>query len=79
MEGVLVMDIDSSISYRRESLEFEDREKFQICSKNFQKQYSCIYIARLKALREHVLETAKNKWGIAFYKGYLCRRYRLHA
>ncbi|KZC11620.1 PREDICTED: DNA polymerase delta small subunit-like [Dufourea novaeangliae] len=56
------MEIHSPVAYNRESLEFEDFKKFELSSKNFEEQYSSIYVARLTALRYHLLQKVKVKW-----------------
>nr|XP_012137743.1 PREDICTED: DNA polymerase delta small subunit-like isoform X2 [Megachile rotundata] len=62
------MEVDPPLVHRRKSVEFQDFEKFKILSKNFTKQYCNIYNARLTALKDHLLQQAKIKWGKSQYK-----------
>ncbi|KOC60145.1 DNA polymerase delta small subunit [Habropoda laboriosa] len=56
------MEAHSPLVYRRKLFKFEDFEKFKISLKHFEQQYSDIYISRLRALKDHVLQKAKLKW-----------------
>ncbi|XP_053995098.1 DNA polymerase delta subunit 2-like [Hylaeus volcanicus] len=56
------MEIHSPSSYDRKSLKLEDFKKFKIRSKNYEKQYCDIYLARLAALRDCILQKSKVKW-----------------
>ncbi|CAG5088811.1 Similar to POLD2: DNA polymerase delta subunit 2 (Bos taurus) [Cotesia congregata] len=51
------------IKIERKSIEFEDFKKFIIGDKKFDKQYSNIYIARLRALKNILENKSKEKWG----------------
>lgn len=56
------MELDEPSVYQRESLEFKSFNKFETSTKNFDQQYCGIYTARLKALRDALVEKAKIKW-----------------
>ncbi|XP_043261650.1 DNA polymerase delta subunit 2-like isoform X2 [Colletes gigas] len=56
------MEIHLPLTYHRKSLTLENFDKFKIHSKNFENQYCNIYIARLRALKEYLLEKVKIKW-----------------
>lgn len=49
--------------YERKSVNIEDFHRFTIKESSYDKQFSNIYIARLKALRKAVEDKAKLKWG----------------
>ncbi|XP_043585823.1 DNA polymerase delta subunit 2-like isoform X1 [Bombus pyrosoma] len=57
------MEIQPQPTYRRKSCIFEDFKKFNISEQRFDQQYCSIYKARLKALKDHLLQKAKIKWG----------------
>ncbi|XP_074093592.1 DNA polymerase delta subunit 2 isoform X2 [Cotesia typhae] len=57
-------DMDNAkIKIERKSIEFEDFKKFIIGDRKFDKQYSNIYIARLRALKNILENKSKEKWG----------------
>ncbi|CAK9803682.1 DNA polymerase delta subunit 2 [Anthophora plagiata] len=56
------MEAHSPLIYRRKLFKYENFEKFKISQRRFEQQYSSIYIARLRALKDHVLQKAKIKW-----------------
>ncbi|XP_029032509.2 DNA polymerase delta subunit 2-like isoform X4 [Osmia bicornis bicornis] len=56
------MEVDPPLVYRRKSFEFQDFGKFKIVSRDFKTQYCNTYIARLAALRKHLIQKAKLKW-----------------
>lgn len=60
------MEIQPQPTYRRKSCIFEDFKKFNISEQRFEQQYCSIYKARLKALKDHLLQKAKIKWGRYF-------------
>ncbi|XP_008546764.1 DNA polymerase delta subunit 2 [Microplitis demolitor] len=51
------------IKIERKSIEFKDFKKFNIGQRVFDKQYSNIYIARLKALKNVLEKKSIEKWG----------------
>ena len=57
------MEIHSPLACRRRFLKLENFEKFKLSSRSFEKQYSGIYVARLRALKDHLAQKAKDKWG----------------
>lgn len=72
------MEIQPQPTYRRKSCIFEDFKKFNISEQRFEQQYCSIYKARLKALKDHLLQKAKIKWGKYFYRNYICYHFRLY-
>ncbi|XP_026675481.1 DNA polymerase delta subunit 2-like isoform X3 [Ceratina calcarata] len=56
------MEVDPPPVYHREPLEFKSFNKFETCTKSFQQQYCSIYTARLKVLRNSLVQKAKIKW-----------------
>ncbi|XP_044586496.1 DNA polymerase delta subunit 2-like isoform X1 [Cotesia glomerata] len=54
---------NAEIKIERTSIEFEDFKKFIIGDRKFDKQYSNIYIARLRALKNILENKSKEKWG----------------
>ncbi|XP_043795850.1 DNA polymerase delta subunit 2-like [Apis laboriosa] len=48
--------------YNRKSFKFEDFKKFEIFTQCSKQQYCNIYNARLKALKNHILQKVKIKW-----------------
>ncbi|KAK0095421.1 hypothetical protein PV326_008410 [Microctonus aethiopoides] len=48
--------------FKRECIDINDYERFKIAQRSFDKQYFNIYKARLKALKEVLIEKAKQKW-----------------
>lgn len=65
------MEIQPQPTYRRKSCIFEDFKKFNISEQRFEQQYCSIYKARLKALKDYLLQKAKIKWGRYFYINYI--------
>lgn len=56
--------------YNRKSFKFDDFKKFEIFTQYSKQQYCNIYNARLKALKDHILQKVKIKWG-KYYKDYI--------
>ncbi|KAK2584180.1 hypothetical protein KPH14_006608 [Odynerus spinipes] len=46
----------------RKYVPFNDFKNFKLSSKNFERQYSSVYLARLQALKDDIREKAKLKW-----------------
>lgn len=66
-----VMEIHSPLVCRRRFLKLEDFKKFKLSSRSFKKQYSGIYVARLRVLKDHLAQKAKDKWGKILPEGYI--------
>ena len=62
------MEIQPQPTYRRKSFQFKDLKKFEISEQCFEQQYCSIYKARLRVLKDYLLEKAKVKWGKFCYK-----------
>ncbi|KAK9310263.1 hypothetical protein QLX08_000287 [Tetragonisca angustula] len=56
------MEIQPQPTYRRKSFQFKDLKKFEISEQCFEQQYCSIYKARLRVLKDYLLEKAKVKW-----------------
>lgn len=54
--------------YNRKLFKFDDFKKFEIFTQCSKQQYCNIYNARLKALKNHILQKIKIKWGKYFIK-----------
>ncbi|XP_043277158.1 DNA polymerase delta subunit 2-like [Venturia canescens] len=52
-----------SLSLERQNIVINDFGRFKIGTKNYHKQFCGIYIARLAALKDSIVATAKIKWG----------------
>lgn len=57
------MENNTTCVFVRDYMPLNDFKRFLLPSKNFQHQYSSIYLARLNALRDIVIQKAKTKWG----------------
>lgn len=55
-----------SLSLKRQNIEINDFGRFKIGSKNYHKQFCGVYVARLAALKDSIVATAKIKWGKEF-------------
>ncbi|XP_043491787.1 DNA polymerase delta subunit 2-like isoform X2 [Polistes fuscatus] len=56
------MEDNTTCVFVRENIPLNDFKRFLLPSKNFQCQYSSIYLTRLNALRDNVILKAKIKW-----------------
>ncbi|KAK0167715.1 hypothetical protein PV327_001587 [Microctonus hyperodae] len=64
MPIIVIHDMANQImnKFNRECINVNDYGRFKIVQKSFDKQYSNIYNARLKALKDVLIEKAKQKW-----------------